>query len=437
VDPLVALLVIIGGLFVLMASGLPIAFCFTLLNMVIVYIIWGGQTGLDQLMLGVFSSVATFNLLPVPLFIIMGDVMFYSGIVPRMMDALDKWLGRLPGRLGLLAVGTGTIIAATTGVSMASAAMLGKVLLPEMERRGYKKSMSLGPILGSGGLAAMIPPSVLGVLLGIIGNISVGKILVAIIVPGLLMAALYSAYIVTRCYFQPSIAPPYAVSLPPLRDRVLPTVYYVLPIGIIIFLVVGVIFFGIATPTEGAALGSVGTFLLAAVYRKLKWEMFKKTMLSSLHLTVMLLMIVTGAKCFSQVLTFTGAAGALVGFATALSLPPLLILIAMQIVLLIMGTFMDAVAILMITMPTYVPIIKALGYDPVWFAVIILLNLEVAVISPPFGILLYTMKGIAGEGTTMGDVIRASVPFMGLILLAMVLVIAFPMLALWLPGLMR
>ena len=436
-DPIVVLLLIIGGLFVLMASGLPIAFCFTLLNLIIAYIIWGGQIGLDQLILSIFASVSTFNLLPVPLFIIMGDVMFHSGIVPRMMDALDKWIGRLPGRLGLLAVGSGTIIAATTGVSMASAAMLGKVLLPEMEKRGYKKTMSIGCILGSGGLAAMIPPSVLGVLIGIIGSISIGKILVAIIVPGLVLAALYSTYIIIRCSLQPSIAPPYAVSLPPLKDRLVPTLRYVLPIGVIIFLVVGVIFFGFATPTEGAALGAVGTFLLAAAYRKLKWEMFKKTMIGSLHLTVMMMMIMTGAKTFGQILSFTGASGALVGFAKALPLPPLLILIAMQIILLIMGTFMDTVAILMITMPTYVPIIKALGFDPVWFAVVILLNLEVAVLSPPFGILLYTMKAVAGPGTTMGDVIRAAVPFMGLILLAMALLIAFPMVALWLPGMMR
>jgi tripartite ATP-independent transporter DctM subunit len=436
-DPLIMLLLIVGGLVVLMASGLPIAFCFTLLNLIIVFIIWKGTIGLEQLILSIFSSVSTFNLLPVPLFIIMGDVMFHSGIVPRMMDALDKWLGRLPGRLGLLAVASGTIIAATTGVSMASASMLGKVLLPEMEKRGYKKVMSLGPILGSGGLAAMIPPSVLGVLLGVIGKISIGKILIAIIIPGLLLAALYTTYIIVRCYLQPSLAPPYTVPPPSLMDRIALTMRYVLPIGFIIFLVIGVIFFGIATPTEAAALGAVGTFILAAAYKKLNWEMVKKSLVSSLQLTVMLLMIITGAKAFSEILTFTGASEGLVKLAVGFPLPPILILIAMQIILLILGTFMDAVAIMMITMPTYVPIIKTLGFNPVWFAVIILLNLEVAVLSPPFGILLYTMKGIAGPGTTMGDVIRAALPFMGLILLAMVLIIAFPIVALWLPGLMR
>ena len=283
----------------------------------------------------------------------------------------------------------------------------------------------------------MIPPSVLGVLLGVIGKISIGQILIAIIVPGLLLAALYATYIIVSCYLQPSLAPPYTVPPPPLMDRIALTIRYVLPIGFIIFLVIGVIFFGIATPTEAAALGAVGTFVLAAVYKKLNWEMVKKSLVSSLQLTVMLLMIITGAKAFSEILTFTGASEGLVKFAVGFPLPPILILIAMQIILLILGTFMDAVAIMMITMPTYVPIIKTLGFNPVWFAVIILLNLEVAVLSPPFGILLYTMKGIAGPGTTMGDVIRAALPFMGLILLAMVLIIAFPIVALWLPGLMR
>ncbi len=272
----IALLIILGSFILLMFLGLPVAFSFTLVNLVAVFILWHGEIGLEQLIVNIFSSVATFTLLPLPLFIIMGEVMLHSGVVPRMIDALDKWLGRLPGRLSILSVLSGTLIATVTGVSMASVAMLGSALVPEMERRGYKKPMMLGPILGSGGLAMMIPPSLLAVLCGVIAKISIGKLLIAIIIPGLLLAALYIAYIVIRCYLQPSIAPPYTVSpVPPLTDKIADVVRYVLPLGFIVFLVVGVIFLGIASPTEAAALGALGTFILAAAYKKLNWEVTK------------------------------------------------------------------------------------------------------------------------------------------------------------------
>jgi len=433
----ILLLLIVGLLILFMVSGLPLAFCFILSNLILASISWGGQAGLEQLILSTFSSLSTQALLPLPLFIIMGEVISYSGIVPQMVEAIDKWFGRLPGRLSLLAVVSGALLAAITGVSMASVAILGKVFVPEMQKRGYNKSLSIGPVMGAGGLATMIPPSVLAILVGSIGQISIGEILVAIILPGLLLAAVYASYILLRSFLQPSVAPPYGVSLPPIIDRILFTIRYVLPIGFIIFLVVGVIFFGIASPTEAAALGAVGTFILVAVYGKLNWGMVKKAMIGSAEITVMLLFIIAGAATFSQLLAFTGASQGLVNFVVNLNMKPIFILIAMQVTLLIMGTFMDPVAMLMITIPTYVPIIQTLGYNPVWFAVIILLNVEVAVISPPFGILLYTMKGVAGPGTSMGDIIRASVPFVGLILLSMALIIAFPALALWLPRMMR
>lgn len=431
------LLLIVGGLIVLMVTGLPLAFCFILVNLATAYICWGGERGLEQFVLSTFSSVVTQALLPLPLFIIMGEAIFHSGIVPQMIDAIDKWIGRLPGRLGLLAVASGAILATITGVSMASAAVLGRVFLPEMQKRGYNATMSIGPIMGAGGLASMIPPSVLAILVGSIGRISVGQLLVAIIVPGLLLGTLYAAYILLRCFLQPSIAPPYGVTLPPLADRVSATIRYVLPIGLIIFLVVGLIFFGIASPTEAAALGALGTFLLAALYGKLSLKVVKATMIGSAQVVVMLLMIITGAAVFSQILAFTGASEGLVRFAENLTVTPILILMVMQVTLLIMGTFMDAVAMLLITIPTYVPIVEKLGYNPVWFGVIILLNVEVAVITPPFGLLLYTMKGVVGSGASMGEIIRASLPFMGLILLSMALVMAFPALALWLPGMMH
>jgi len=433
--PLV-LLIVFGALVILMATGMPVAFCFMLINVVGVYILFGGTAGLEQLILSIYSSLATFVLLPVPLFILMGEITFHSGLGTNIIDIVDKWLGRLPGRISLLAVGSGSLLSALTGASIASTSLLGSVLVPEMEKRDYKKAMSLGPILGSGGLAIMIPPSSLAVLLGAIGEISVGKILVSIVVPGLVMAALYATYIVSRCWLQPSIAPAYETPPVPLSEKIIATVKYVLPIGFIFFLVVGVIFIGVATPSEAAATGTLGVFIIAFLYRRLNWEAVEKSIASTLRISGMILLIIAGAKAFSQILSFTGASRGLVELATSLPVAPVLIVIIMQVIILFLGGFMEVVAIMMITLPVFVPTIVVLGFDPVWFAVLILLNIEMAMTTPPFGINLFVMKGVAPRDTTMGDIYRAALPFLGCDLVAMALIIAFPAVALWLPGLM-
>jgi len=431
------LLLFFGSLLLLMAAGMPVAFSFLLVNVVFMFLFWGGQVGLEQLALSLFAAVASFTLLPIPLFILMGEVMFHSGVATRMMDVLDKWLGRLPGRLGLLAVGGGTMFGTLSGASMASVAMLGSVLVPEMEKRGYKKPISLGPILGSGGLAIMIPPSGLAVLLGAIGEISVGRILIAIIIPGLLMAVLYATYIITRCWLQPSIAPVYEVLPTPLSEKLVSAVYYVLPLGFIVFLVVGLIFMGVATPSEAAATGALGTFILTAFYRKLNWGLVKESIMSTVRVTVMLFMIIAGAMAFSQIVAFSGASRSLVNFAVGLTLSPILIIATMLLVSLFLGMFINLLAILMLTLPLFVPLVIALGFDPVWFAVIFLLTLEMGATSPPFGLALFVMKGVAPPGTTMGDCYKAALPFLGCDLIVLVLLVAFPALAMWLPALMR
>ncbi len=433
----IALLLILGSLIVLMAAGVPTFLCFMLVNLVGVFLLWGGVTGLHQLILSLRDSITRFSLLPLPLFVLMGEVIFRSGIAPKMMDALDKWLGRLPGRLGLEAVAGGTVLSTLTGASMGTIAILGSTLVPEMEKRGYKKPMSLGPILGSSGLAIMIPPSGLAVLLGAIGEISIGGILIAIIIPGLLMAVLYATYITVRCWLQPSIAPAYDVPPIPLLEKLVATARYILPIGFIIFMVIGLIILGVATPTEAAATGALSCFMLAAAYGKLNWEVVKKSVIGALEITAMMLMIIMGAIAFSQILAFSGASRGLIEFATGLPLAPILIFIAMQIVVMMMGMFMDVGSIIMITIPLYMPVIYALGFDPVWFAAIMLLNIEMGTTSPPFGLSLFVMKGVAPPDTTMGDVYRAALPFLFCDLIAMALMIAFPIVVLWLPGLMR
>ena len=431
------LLLILGSAVALMLTGMPVAFCFTVVNIIGVFLLWGGISGLEQLTYSMMASVTTFSVMPVPLFILMGELIFYSGVAPVLIENLDKWLGRLPGRLSLLSVGAGTLFSSLTAVSMASVAMLGDTLTPEMENRGYKKAMSIGPILAAGGLAHMIPPSDLGVILGAIGRISIGKILMGIIFPGLLLASLYGAYIIIRCWLQPSIAPPYKVPPISIKEKVIATVRYVLPVGLVIFLVIGLIYLGVVTPTEAAATGAAGSFALVACYRRLNWEVVKKSIAGTLRITVMLFMILVGAKAFSQILSFSGATAGLVEAALSLPLSPIFIMVTMQVVILFMGCFMEVVSIFMITLPIFIPVVLTLGFDTVWFAVLFLVNTEMALVTPPFGMSLFVMKGVAPPGTTMGDIVRAGLPFLGLMTIAMALIIAFPEIALWLPSMMR
>jgi tripartite ATP-independent transporter DctM subunit len=429
-------LLVIGSLLIMMATGLPVAFCFMLVNIVGVFLFWGGQIGLEQLIVSASGSVTVFSLLPIPLFVLMGEVMFHSGLAPNMMDSLEKWLGHLPGRLSILAVGSGTLLASLSGSSLGTTALLGTLLVPEMEKRGYQKLMSLGPIMASGGLAIMIPPSALAVLLGALGEISIGKLLIAIILPGLLLATLYAMYIIVTCKLIPSMAPYYEVTHFTLPQKLIATARYILPLGFIFFMVVGLIFLGVATPTEAAATGAIGCFILAASYRRLNWEMIRKSVSGALNITVMILMVIVGAKAFSQILAYTGVTGGIANIVVTLPVAPILVIIIMQGVLLFLGMFMDAISMMMVTVPIFIPIVHLLGFDPVWFAVLFLINIEVAALTPPFGMHLYVMKGVAPSDTTMGDIIQAVLPFIGLNLIAMALIICFPVIGLWLPGIM-
>ncbi len=432
----VYLLFFFGGLGTLLLIGLPVAFAFMLVNLVGVYVFWGGAIGLQQLILSIDSSISTFVLVPIPMFILMGSVMFHTGVAYKMIDVLDEWLGRIAGRLAVLAVGAGALFATLTGVAMGSVAMLGSTLSPEMERRGYAKSMSLGPILASGSLAILIPPSALAVILASLGKISVGKLLIGIVVPGFLLASVYIAYIVIRCWLQPSLAPAYAVEPTPLPRRLRNTARYVLPPMSIILLVIGTIFLGIATPTEAAAVGALLSFLVAMLYGQLSWAVTKKAVASATSLSIMVLVILTASAAFSQLLSFSGVTPALTKLATDLPVDPIMVLILMQVVVIFLGMFIEQTSIIMVTIPIFMPIVRSMGWDPVWFGAIMMLNLEMATISPPFGLSLFVMKGVATPGTTIGDIYRAALPFIALNLIVMALMIALPAIVLWLPGLM-
>jgi tripartite ATP-independent transporter DctM subunit len=425
------LIVIFGALIILMATGMPIAFSFMIINVIGVYIFFGGTSGLEQMILSISTSLTTFTLLPVALFILMGELLVHSNIASDVMDALDKLMGRLPGRLSLLAVATGTVIAALTGSSMSSTAMLGQILVPQMERKGYKKVMTVGPIMASGGLAIMIPPSSLAILLCVIGEISIGKILVVIPFAGIYLAILLAAYIIVRCKLQPNLAPEFEVAKRSFSERISGAIKFVLPVGFIIFLVVGLIFVGVADPSESAATGTVGMVIVILCYRRLTWEVIRKSLRGTIMITGMVFLIIAGATTFGQILSFSGATGGLSEFAIHLPLAPILIVVTMQIIILIMGCFMEVVSIMMITLPIFVPVINKLGFDPVWFGAITLLNIECAFITPPFGMNLFVMKGVAPADTTMTDIYSAATPMVLINCLTMALMLVFPSIVLW------
>jgi tripartite ATP-independent transporter DctM subunit len=423
------------GLIILLGSGLPIAFGFLVMNL-LGSLVFMGTAGLQQMTLQIFASISTFTLAPIPLFILMGELMFHSGIANKTIDVMDKWLGRLPGRLSLLATGAGVLFAALSGSTLANTAMLGTVLLPEMQKRGYKTPMSVGPIIGVGGLAMLIPPSSLAVVLASIGHISVSKILIGGVIPGLLLGFLIACYVIGRCVLDPSMAPRYEVEETSFWEKLLLTARHVLPLGFIIFMVLGLMLLGVATPTEAAASGAIGTIIVAWAYRRMSWKMMKASLVGTLEISVMVFMIIAGSNTFSSLLAYTGATQGLLGLVEGLRVHPLFILIGMQFIVFILGCLMETVSIMMICMPIFMPIVKMLGFDPVWFAIIMLVNFETGFITPPFGMLLFVMKGVAPQ-LSMKEIVYAALPFVVIELVAMAMIIAFPPLALWLPSFVK
>lgn len=425
------ILLILLPLLALMVLGLPVAFSFLAVNLVGSYILLGGLSGVEQLVLNTVSALRSFTLVPIALFMIMGEAMFQSRIAIDLMDTLDKWFGKLRGRLAFMAVGGGVLFSTLTGNSMGSIALLGSSLVPEMERRGYKKPMSLGPVLGSAGLAIMIPPSSLAVVLGVVAELSIGKILMGIIVPGLLMAVLYAVYILVRCTLQPDIAPSFDVEPVPLSDKLQATALNILPLTFVVFSVVGVIFMGIATPSEAAATGAFATLALAAVKRRLTWDVFTKSIFASTNISVMVLLIVSGAVAFTQILAFTGATYGMVDAIVSLQVSHGTIVLLMIASVIFLGMFMGPLPIMLITLPIFIPIVVQFGFDPIWFAAMYLVAIETGSTSPPLGAALFVMKAVAPPGTTMNDIYRAALPFIVCDILAILILFKFPQLVTW------
>lgn len=428
---------VMGGFFLLMIIGIPVVFAFFTVNVLGMFFLMGGSAGLEQLVKSIYDSLTVFVLLPITLFILMGELMFRAGIAGQMIDTLDKWIGRVPGRLSLLTVFVGTLLSALSGASIAMTALLGSTLAPEMERRGYHRTMSLAPILGAAGMDIMIPPSGLGVILAVVAGVPVGDFLVAITVPGILMAAIFATWIILKCWFNPSLAPQYEVASVPLLQRIKLTLLYVVPLGSIFFLVIGLIFLGVATPTEAAALGVSGSLIMVFIYQGIQWKVIRGSLDSTLSISVMVLVILAGSQAFSQIMAFSGANRELVRWVLALPLQPIFIILGMQALVLILGCFIGGVPLIMITIPVFMPIVIALRYNPLLFSVVMLINIAIAQLTPPYGICLYVLKGVAPEGTTMADIIRAAVPIIILDVFTMALIMLFPPIALWGPNLLK
>ena len=431
-----AFIIIFGCLLVFMSTGMPIAFAFFITCILGSLLFWGGLSGLNQLAMSFFSSVTTFALLPIPLFVLMGNVIFEAGVGMKMVNAVERMLGRLPGRLGILAIGAGALLGTMIGISGGTIAILGRSLVPEMHRLGYKNEMSLGPVVASGTLATLIPPSALAVFLGAMAKVSIGKLLIAIVIPGFMLAALFSIYIIVRCLIQPSLAPVQTLTHTPWKTKIVLFLRYILPIGIVIFAAIGVVFIGIATPSEAAALGAVACLVLAALYRSLTFNVIKRAAGGTVEITVMVFMIIVGSMSFSRILSSSGAISGLVELTMNLPVHPMFIVVATQMVAIFLGCFMDASSIIMITIPMFMPMIKALGFDPVWYSTLLIINIQLGMITPPFGLDCYTMRALAPEGVSIGDVFRSSTPFLLLGFLMMLLIMAFPGIALWLPSIM-
>jgi len=425
------------GVLALMALGVPVAIAFIVVNAAGAFYFLGGDRGMAQLARNMTASVTQFAFTPIPLFVLMGEILFHTGLAVKAIDAIATLIRRVPGRLAVIALVAGTIFSAISGSTIATTAMLGSLLLPQMLKRGYDRKLAMGPIMAIGGVDMLIPPSGLAVLLGGLAGISIADLLIGGIVPGIILSLVFIAYIMFCAWRNPSLAPDDA---PPAAvagwRRWQPFVAHVLPLGIIIAAVIGSMVLGWATPTESAAIGCAATAVVAALYRELRWAAVKDALVGTAAVTGMIMFIILGATTFAQILAFSGATTGLIEVVTEAKLPPLVIICGMIVLLLVLGLFLDQASMMMLTVPLFMPIVRQLGVDLVWFGILFLMCMQIGLLTPPFGLLLFTMKSVAPPDITMREIIAAATPYVLFGLLLTVVILFVPGLATWLPGAM-
>ena len=458
------LALLLGSILLLMFIGVPVGLAFIAVNSIAAFFLYGRFGSFDanlsasigQLTDNAFANMTIFAIVPIPMFLLMGELFFHTGLAKRMFNAIENLMGRAPARLSYVTVAGGTAFATLSGSSMGSTALLGTLMVPEMTERGYKKSMSIGPILGTGGLAMLIPPSALAVLLGTLAEIDIGRLLIGGIVPGLILASMYTLLIYTRATLDPSVAPVYDIKFIPWSNRLKTFFSDVVPMVSVIFMVILLIMFGVTTPSESAAYGSLGVVILSFIYLLIVpwfqgkkevvsnfWNVFSvalwKSMWGAGRVTIIALMILFGSSLFSNVLAGSGASVKLIEWVTSFDVSGLVMLLIMFGILLLLGMFMDQLAMMLLTVPIFFPIMAGFdfGMGPerqvIWFAVIMLLAMEISFTTPPFGLLLFVMQGVCPPGTRFSEICMAAIPFMGCAILLVIMIVIFPEIATWLP----
>jgi tripartite ATP-independent transporter DctM subunit len=423
----------LGGSTLLLFLGLPVAFSFLVINLLGALLFLGGEPGLVQLARNCVGSVATFSLTPIPLFILMGEVLFHTGLAVKVIDGVERLIRQVPGRLAVVAVVAGTVFSAISGSTIATTAMLGSLMLPVMLQRGYHPTMATGPLMAIGAVDMLIPPSALTVLLGSLSGISISKLLIGGVMPGLILSVAFVVYIVMRVKLNPALAPASAFTEYRGWAKLRPFVQYVLPLVSIFVVVVASMSAGWATPTESAAIGALFTMVLAAAYRALTFRNLLQSLQGTAAIAGMILFIIVGATTFSQILSFSGASDGLVALIAGMGLPPAALIAAMMVLLVFLGLFVEQVSMMMITLPIYMPLVQKYGVDPVWFGVMFLICMQLGLLLPPHGLLLMTMKGVAPPQVRMGHIFQAVLPYIAMSLLLLALVFFIPAVAVWLP----
>lgn len=426
-------LVLVGVL-----SGYPIAFVLGGLALTFGFVAWGPEV-VPSLFFRTFAVMKTYIFAAIPLFVFMGIMLERSGSSERLFHAAHLLMGGLRGGLGIATVFVSTIFAAATGIVGASVVTMGLLALPPMLKRGYNKELATGSILAGGTLGILIPPSIMIVVYGPMANLSVAKLFFGAFMPGLLLSTLYIAYITIRCFFQPQLGP--AMSVEEREAVSLPRKLFLVATGLVppvflIMAVLGMIFLGVAAPTEAAALGAFASMLLALAYRKLNLKSLKETAYTTVRVTSMIMFVVIGASMFTSV--FMGLRGGDFVSDLLLAVPfgKWGVLIVMMFIIFILGMFIDWIGIVLIIVPIFTPIAATLGFDAIWFALLVMVNLQMSYLTPPFAYAIFYLRGIAPPEVTIAHIYRGVIPFVLLQWTGLILCIIFPNIILWLPGMM-
>ena len=430
---LLPMLVLVGGMIFGLVTGFPMAFTLAS-SSIITSILFIGPHTLPYVATNVFGMMSSMVLIAMPLFILMACILEKSDVAEDLYEFMFQLLGPIRGGLSLGTVFICAVIAAMSGVSTTAVVTMGIIALPVMLKQGYNKSIAIGPILAGGALGLLIPPSISLIVYGMVARVSIGKLFAGGIVPGLILVFLFMSYIGIRSFLQPNLAPAL-----PRKDRISwinlikLSRSLILPVAIVTSLL-GSIFAGIASPTEAAAVGVAGAMISAAVHRKLTWNMLKDAAIRAMAINGMIMWILFGAACFTSIFFRTGGQRLIEDLLLGMGASPVMIFAFILATLIILGFFLDEITQVMITVPVFLPIIVKLGYDPVWFGVLFMTQVQMDYLTPPFGFTLFYMKGVAPPGVTMGDIYRSITPFVLMQLIVVIFILLFPEVVLWLPN---